>query len=144
MNETLSSGATPIFKFFLPPFVLLAFAALFISVLDEGVGSVFICLALICFFAFIVWQFLVPLKRVVATHHGLVINNYRTSITVPYTEIMQVTRALKRLDVIEVAFRSDTPFGRTIIFMAGARLFWWPEHPVVSFLRRRAGLDPAT
>jgi hypothetical protein len=86
-------------------------------------------------------QFLVPLKAVSAVQDGLVITNYRRTIHVPWQAIRAVHRAIRRWDIVEVLFHEPTPFGRTIVFMAGARAFWWSEHPVVAFLSRRAGLS---
>jgi hypothetical protein len=143
VGRTLSSDVTPIFKFVLPAIILISFAALGVTMLEEGVGNLLLVVIGGAFVGFLLHEYLLPLKRVVVTAHGLTVSNYRTTISIPFSEIAAVARAYKQWDIVEIGFRSETPFGRSIIFMAGARFFWLSEHPVVAFLRRRAGLDPA-
>jgi hypothetical protein len=142
-GRTLSSDVTPLFKFALPALILIGFGALGVAVAEEGVGSLLLIVLAGAFVSFLVHEYLLPLKRVSATAHGLTVSNYRTTISIPFTEIAAVARAYKPWDIVEIGFRSETQFGRSVMFMAGARFFWLSEHPVVAFLRRRAGLDPA-
>ena len=152
MNENwegraLSSGATPLFKFVLPAAIFVSLFALGAASLidaEERAGAlVFICIGA-AVIGFLVHEYLLPLKRVVATAHGLSISNYRTTISVPFREIAAVARAYRRWDIVEIGLRSETRFGRSVMFLAGARFFWFSEPPVVAFLRRRAGLDPGS
>ena len=140
MTESLSSRATPLFKFFLAPFLPLAVAAFALSLPAEATWQVVVALAIAALAAFLAWRYLLPLKHVVAIQGSLIVSNYRTSITVPYTEIESVLRVNEYWDVVRIAFRSETPFGSAILFMASFRLFRWSEHPVVGNLKRRAGL----
>jgi hypothetical protein len=142
MERQLSSVITPIFKYVLPVFAFSALAAVPFAALSGGfVAILFALIAVVLgFLAFKV--FIAQLRRVVATQHGLRVSDARTSVEVPYSEIEAVTRVAKRWDIIEVGFRTSTPFGKAIKFMAGARFSWSPEHPVVALLRERAGLAP--
>jgi hypothetical protein len=142
VERQLSSDITVVFQIVLPALVLPALAALVFVSFSEGIGASLWALFALAFVSFAFREFIAPLKRVVATQHGLHISGFRVSFQVPYTEIEAVTRVAKRYDIIEVVFRNATPFGRAVKFMAGARFFWWSEHPVVAFLRERAGLAP--
>ena len=143
MERQLSSNITLVVQFVLPLCGGPLLAALVIEALGQGVAATFFALLIVAFVILAFREFIAPLKRVVATQDGLHIIGFRASCRVPYAEIEAVTRVAKRYDIIEVVFRNETAFGRAVKFMAGTRLvWWWSEHPVVAFLRHRAGLAP--
>ena len=137
MQRALSSELTPFFKFALPVLAFVGGGALIFSALEDGWGMAVFVLVLIGFLGFATSQFLAPLKRVVALEHKLLVSNYRSSVEVPYFEIESVSRVIRRWDIVEVVFRNDTAFGRSVVFMAPMRAFWFGDPPVVAFLRLR-------
>jgi hypothetical protein len=138
MKRLLSTELTPLFKFFLPGLGAVGVLFPLASAFSDGWGMTLFALGVITFLALGVWHFLVPLKHVVALEHSLSVSNYRETIEVSYFEIESVSRILRRYDIVQVVFRSNTPFGRAILFMAPMRAFWFGDPPVVAFLRLRA------
>jgi len=138
MKRLLSSELTPLFKIYLPGLSVVGAIFLLVSAFSDGWGIALFALGLIAFYTVAVWQFLVPLKRVVALEHSLSVSNLRHTVEVPYFEIESVSRIWRRYDIIQVVFRNNTPFGRAILFMAPMRAFWFGDPPVVIFLRLRA------
>jgi hypothetical protein len=138
-GRTLSSGATPVFKFVFPALIVGSLVAFVIAFAPSGgAGNHLLFVVAGASAGFLLHEYLLPLKRVVATAHGLGISNYRTTIVVPFAEIA-TAHAYKRWGIVEVIFRSQTPFGRSVTFLAEGRFFRVSEHPVVEFLRRRVG-----
>jgi hypothetical protein len=142
VERQLSTAITPVFKYVLPVFAFLALAAVPFAAVPGGFVVILFALIAMVLGVLAFKVFIAPLRRVVATQHGLRVSDARISVEVPYSEIEVVTRVAKRWDIIEVVFRTTTPFGKAIKFMAGARFSWSPEHPVVALLRERAGLAP--
>jgi hypothetical protein len=142
VERQLSSAITPVFKYVLPVFAFLALAEVPFAAMSGGFVAILFALIAVVLGVLAFKVFIAPLRRVVATQHGLRVSDARTSVEVPYSEIQAVTRVAKRWDIIEIVFRTTTPFGKAIKFMAGARFSWSPEHPVVALLRERAGLAP--
>jgi hypothetical protein len=138
-GRTLSSNATPVFKFVLPALIIGSLVAFVIAFAPAGgAGNHLLFVIAGAFAGFLLHEYLLPLKRVIATAHGLSISNYRTTIAVPFTEIV-TAHAYKRWGIVEVIFRGQTQFGRSVRFVAEMRSFSLSEHPVVEFLRRRVG-----
>jgi hypothetical protein len=110
-DRTLSSDATPVFKFVLPTLIVGALAAFVIAFAPAGgAGNHLLFVIAGAFAGFLLREYLLPLKRVIATAHGLSISNYRTTIAAPFTEIA-TAHAYKRWGIVEVIFRSETPVG---------------------------------
>src|ERR1022692_264487 len=118
-----SSDAPPIFKFVLPVLIGVGFLTLALATVEGGIGPVLFMVAVGVVIGFLVHEYLPPLKRVAAPQHGLTIGNYRSTIAVPFTDVSAVARAYKRWDIVEIGFRTETQFGRSVVFMAGARIF---------------------
>jgi hypothetical protein len=142
VERQLSSDFAPAFKYVLPVFAFPVLAAVLFAAVSGGFVAILFALIAGALGVLAFKVFIAPLRRVVATQHGLRVSDARTSVEVPYSEIEAVTRVAKRWDIIEVVFRTTTPFGKAIKFMAGVRFSWSPEHPVVALLRERAGLAP--
>jgi len=142
VERQLSSSITPVFKYVLPVFAFLALAAVPFAAVSGGFVALLFAIIAVVLGVLACKVFIAPLRRVVATQHGLRVSDARTSIDVPYSEIQAVTRVAKRWDIVEVVFRTTTPFGKAVKFLAGVRFAWSPEHPVVALLRERAGLAP--
>jgi hypothetical protein len=138
MKRLLSSELTPLFRIYLPGLGAVGAMFLLVSALSDGWEMGLFALGLFGFYAVMVWQFLVPLKRVVALEHSISVSSLRHTVEVPYFEIESVSRIWRRYDIIQVVFRNNTPFGRAILFLAPMRVFWFGDPPVVMFLRLRA------
>lgn len=164
MSRTLSSRATPLLKFVLPPFWIGA-AGYVIGllwmhperVLGEA-GSAAGTLALQgLFFALVIgsllilWAFVLPLKRVQLAADGLRVSNFVRETTIPFSAIARVRQNwLPTFRLITLDMRAQTPLGRRVIFMPAVpqRMAFWRaeyrrEDEMVRELRSLAGLaDP--
>ena len=91
--------------------------------------------------AFILWG-CAGLKRVRMDSVNLYISNYLREISVPLTMISDVTEnRWINIHPGTIHFRNATRFGQKVTFMPTIRLFGlWSSHPVVTELRRHAGL----
>lgn len=97
----------------------------------------------------IVFAFVVPLKRVHLTADGLRVSNYQREVIIPFRDIAGVRQSwLPTFRLVTIELRTDTPLGRSFIFMpAGAQrfAFWRPEYrredQLLSELRQLAGLS---
>ena len=76
---------------------------------------------------------------------GLVVSNYFREVRIPRRKISGVSEnRLLNHHPVTITLREDLGFGRRITFMPTARFFaLWSSHPVVSELRRWAGLRDA-
>lgn len=158
MERTLSIAHTGILKFVLPPLwigvagyaIWQAWSRPDRAFDGEPPGTVLIWLLTALFAASlaILFAFVVPLKRVRLTPDGLQVSNYRRQITIPFRDIAGVHQNwLPTYRLITVDLRTETPFGRRIIFMpAGAQrfAFWRPDYRqedrLLGELRQLAGL----
>jgi hypothetical protein len=88
---------------------------------------------------FIYW-FCVRLKRVRIDDEALYISNYLKEVRVPLRDIAEVSEnRWVNIHPVTIEFRSDTEFGRSIMFMPQMRWsFGWSSHPVVAELREAA------
>ena len=165
MLRTISSRATPLLKFALSPFWVGAVGyALWLlwlypeRALDEGESTAvtrtlqWVFLALFAGSLLILLVFVVPLKRVRLGADGLRVSNYAREITIPFSAIARVQQNwLPTFRLITVHLRTETPFGRRLIFMPAVprlRAFWrreyWKEDELVRELRSLAGLPDPT
>jgi hypothetical protein len=78
-----------------------------------------------------------PLKAVRVDDEALYISNFRREVRVPLAEVESVAvEGWSTSQVVKIAFRSDTPVGRKIVFMPKLRFFAFREPPVVAELQR--------
>ncbi len=83
------------------------------------------------------------LKKVRIDDERLYVSNYNQEISVPLSAIASVTESRwGKITPVTVNFRMTTEFGRSIVFIAKARLVSWGSHPVVEELRSAARLPP--
>jgi hypothetical protein len=84
--------------------------------------------------------FLTPLKRVVLRRSELEISNYRRTITVPLSQVADVTQAVWFAGRVTIEFTEPTPFGYTATFLPSTRrrFAFWKEDDFVTELRSLA------
>ena len=92
--------------------------------------------------AFVLWLS-ANLKRVRIDNGFLYISNYRKEITIPLSQIREVTEnRWINTHPVTIHFRTITEFGEKITFMPTIRLFgFWSSHPVVQELRSAANVQ---
>jgi len=166
--RTLSSAQTFVMKFIFPVgwigALTLFTLTLFLSSGQDGQSAVanmkwFFLLLTIVGPVVIWWEGCVRVKRVRMDARALYISNYSTEITVPLTNVAEVSenRWLDihfdafvtpvtiqfQSDTVTIQFHSDTEFGSQVTFMPKTRWFAsWSSHPVVEEIRLAA--DRAT
>ena len=154
MYRTLSSAQTFWMKFVFPVLWIGGFAvgttAMFLAgegLHDRGGQSppsemkwIFLLVTL-AGSAFIYWA-CVRLKRVSIDGSSLVISNYLKEIVVPLQELESVSEnRWINIHPVTLAFRRETDFGRSVVFMPRMRWFsFLSSHPVVDELCTAAGL----
>src|SRR5688572_29250854 len=151
MLRTLSIRPTPLLKFALPPLwiggVGYAIWLLWVHperVLDAEPGAATLALqwfflALFALSLFLLFAFVVPLKRVQLASDGLRVSNYMREITIPFSAIARVRQNwLPTFRLITLDLRTQTPLGRRVIFMPAVpqlMAFWranyWHEDELV-------------
>jgi hypothetical protein len=149
MNErTISSSLTPLMKFVFPIvwISLFGFGTLAIFLIDfHGQGikppPKWIFLAGWVLASIILWRSCMRLKKVRVGVDAIYVSNFQKEIRIPFEEIINVTEnRWINIRPITIYFRSETIFGRHIIFMPTRRFSIWQAHPVVGELRTLAHL----
>jgi hypothetical protein len=85
------------------------------------------------------------LKAVRTDDEALYISNFRREIKVPVAEIESVAvEGWSTSQVVKVTFRSDTAFGRNIVFMPKLRFMALGDPPVVAELQHLGACPPQT
>jgi hypothetical protein len=83
-----------------------------------------------------------PLKMVRLDDEALYLSNFRREIRVPLTELESVGGSHWSISqVVTLGFRSETAFGRRILFMPKLRWLSFGEPPVVGELQRMIGVS---
>ncbi|HMA94677.1 MAG TPA: hypothetical protein VKP30_18430 [Polyangiaceae bacterium] len=136
MRETLSSANTFFYKVVFPVLWIGGFtigtAMLFLTGVDARQDArltpppdmkwMFLVATLVGS-AFIYWG-CVRLKRVALDGHRLYISNYLKEVVVPLQELECVSEnRLVNIHPVTLSFRSETEFGRRVVFMPRVRLF---------------------
>src|SRR5688572_25103621 len=164
MLRTLSSRATALLKFALPPLWVGAVGYVLWLLWQNpervlgGGESAAVTLALQWFFLalfagslLILLAFAVPLKRVRLGADGLHVSNYLRDITIPFGDIARVRQNwLPTFRLVTLDVRTPTPLGQRVVFMPAVsrRIAFWradyrSEDALVRELRSLAGLtDP--
>jgi expansin (peptidoglycan-binding protein) len=85
---------------------------------------------------FFILKLCAGLKRIKVDSRHLYISNYLREITVPLTQIENVTEnSWINIHPVTIHFRGDTEFGQRVTFMPKVRYFGgWRSHPVVDEL----------
>ena len=148
MRRKLSSQMTFLLKFIFPviwvPFFgLSTFWIVIVGLQDTQVllpalGFVF---AWIAGSAFLYWS-CIRLKEVSVNDRQLYVSNYRKEITIPLTEISDVTENVwLNIHPVTIHLSSPSEFGSKIVFMPTYRYFvFFGSHPVVDELKKISGL----
>jgi len=148
-DQRLSSVGTIAYKYlvtavYLSPLVVWAFA----EYVYGNPKSCWVAVPVFALIAVYCFVFYFPLKRVSALPEGLRISNYISTITVPYSQILEV-RECKWVNIRPITIRLKQPckFGRAIRFMPRGQflILLWRDHPVATFLRekiRHGSSDP--
>jgi hypothetical protein len=90
--------------------------------------------------AALLWALGVRLKVVRIEQGHLIISNYRSEISVPFSEISDVAEnRLINIHPVRIYFRHKTKFGNSIVFMPTTMLWTFARHPVVAELKRLSG-----
>jgi hypothetical protein len=85
------------------------------------------------------------LKSVKLDDEALYVSNFRREIRVPLTEIDTVAvEGWSTSQVVAITFRSDTAFGRKIVFMPQLRFMTFSKPPVVGELQQLAACHQPT
>lgn len=77
------------------------------------------------------------LKEVSADNENLYISGGKTEARIPFDQVESVYQSFWQRgnpDTVAITFKSDTIFGRKIIFMAPIRIATFTEHPIVDEL----------
>jgi hypothetical protein len=106
-------------------------------VLSEAAHVVWFVLPLLIFGAVVIWIFVAPLKVVRIDHAALYVSNYRKEIRIPLSQVDDVIDAwIVNIYPITIFFRTETEFGRQIVFMPTVRLLGsFGRHPIVDELQ---------
>jgi hypothetical protein len=142
--KTLSSSSTVLYKFILPTLWILGFGAgtLFTWFSSNDSSLTFLVAWII---GSIVWVTVCcPLKRVRIGKEKLYISNYIHEIIVPFSAIKDVTE-IRWINIrpVTIHFSCPNEFGTKVKFMPEGMTAFWKPHPVVSELKRQAGLEEA-
>jgi hypothetical protein len=141
MPRRISSQSTALHKFVVPcVFVLVSiFLIVFARETTGGppnlIASVALRLMFLPFVVVVFW-FFAPLKTVSLVGENLCVSNYRTEITVPLSEVLDVREiVLTEPRRVTIYLRNRTEFGKKIVFLAPYRFFAvWTPHPLVDEL----------
>jgi hypothetical protein len=142
--KTLSSRQTFFVKIVLPAFWIGSFAAItitmFASDLDLDPDAAFmkwIFLSATVAGTLFFWWIYMRLKRVRMDDNALYVSNYKTEITVPLSNVAEVTgRRWMNNQQVTIKFYSETEFGSHIVFMPRLRFSnLWSPHPVIGEIR---------
>jgi len=139
--ETLSSRFTFVYKyvfttFWIAGFVYFGFKLLFADASGGWLSRIFGPLGAVgC--AYLIWLSFGSLKRVQLGPTSIEISNYRDSISVPLSEIADVSEnpLPRQWRIVTVKFRHPTPFGRSIEFMPPYSFMTYSEHEATKRLR---------
>jgi hypothetical protein len=152
--RTLSSGQTFFIKFVFPIMLICVLGILTILIWLRSMQDTactcncieperkWLLLALLIFSsAFTLWTG-AGLKKVRLDQEFLYISNYRREIRVPLNMVRSVTEnRWINIHPVTIHFRAPTEFGEKVKFMPTARLGSFSSHPVVSELRKAAGIQ---
>jgi hypothetical protein len=138
--RTISSAQTFLAKFIVPVFWAGIFAMRTVSEFWSGQGHNYDMDRPFWYFgviALIIFCFCVRLKRVRMDDHALYVSNYRTEITVPLSNVAEVSGSRwVNNQQVTIRFHSATVFGSQIVFIPWWRpLGFWSIHPVVGEIR---------
>ncbi len=148
MKRQISSKITFISKIGVPSFVLFGWGlAIFALLFDSGkngqlplplaVKVLFPALFLVIF-AVIFWLSM-RLKAVSVDDKFLYISNYLKEISVPFSNIQNITELRLRGHPVTIHFKEKTEFGSKITFLPKMRFFNFARsHPVVAELKELA------
>ena len=97
-----------------------------------------------CVGVLMVVRFCDRLKRVCIDSEKLYVSNFGEETSVPFNEIREVKQNLWiNIQPVTICFRAPTVFGDSVTFMPERqfRFQFWRPHPIVSELKRLAGLE---
>ena len=144
MPRRISSLLTFFHKFGLPVLFIISFLDVMVTFLtvrrpSSFLDMIFVFLVAILFVGYTVWLGW-ALKKVSIDNDNLYVSNYRKEITIPLSEIADVTEFLfSESRRVTIHLRKPTEFGQKIIFLATYRLFsFFSAHPIVEELRQIA------
>jgi hypothetical protein len=145
MKRELSSKQTFLLKIILPVFIIIIFAASFLMLLISSRRTEFLPL-IIMFPVLLVVSLLamrltlMKYKKVSIDEQFLYVSNYRKEITIPVSDIADVTEVKWfRTRPITIHLKNDSQFGRKIVFtpkLNGFRIF--ADNPFVAELKELA------
>jgi hypothetical protein len=152
MKRNVSSGLSGLFKF-LPVALLSLFGfvtvCLFLSDFAGKSGAsdaqnlkwVFLILTVVL--SALILPKCAPLKEVSIDEQNLYVSNYFNEIAIPFADVSDVTENIWwNFHPVTVHLKRRSVFGDKIIFMPEQALLWFGgSHPVVSQLKRLAGLE---
>ena len=146
MKRTISSSQTILMKIifpmiWIPLFGMGALTVLFSPSNDLTFPKLYFLFLWIVGSAFIYWL-CIRLKKVSVDGGFLYVSNYVKEITVPLTEIYDVTENVWiNIHPVTIHLKFPSEFGDKIRFMPKTRFFaWFSSHPIVSELQELATL----
>jgi hypothetical protein len=142
-EEVLSSSWTFFHKYVFTTNWTLGFGlgtlAMFVGPFTDPDGHRWIFLSGFVLGSTFLWATLPRLKRVALRDGALVVSNYRKEIVVPLGDIDRVSQnQWLSWRPITLSLRTETPFGRSIVFMPPFSWALFSEHDVVHRLRKLA------
>jgi hypothetical protein len=142
MRRTLSSLQTIPLKIFSPIVWIFALGLAlnrFLGVFQsEDQAGKWIFLGFLVLYSLQTWECM-RLKTIDVDDHNLYIGNFTKEISVPLSEILNVTpKRWPRWQVVTIHLKSSSEFGNKIEFIPKARFFAFGQHPVVRELKALA------
>ena len=148
MKRQLSSKQTFLLKIILPSVFITMWLAMTLAIIftarkDELLPLVFIFPALAVFGTAAMYFSVMKYKKVAVDGRFLYVSNYRKEITIPVSEIADVTEVKWiRTRPITIHLKNDSEFGRKIVFtpkLDGFRIF--ADNPFVAELKELAAIQ---
>ncbi|MGE0325176.1 MAG: hypothetical protein AB7K71_01380 [Polyangiaceae bacterium] len=136
--HTLSSEFTFIQKFGVPLVLFIGLSlGVFEAIRTHAPVPVFVILTACVVFAWLlIRRRSFPLKRVTATHGGLLVSNFVQEIAIPYSQIADVYMEYGgRHSTVTLVLKAPSRFGLYIDFIPHVFIPPWHPHPVLAFIR---------
>jgi hypothetical protein len=140
MNKTISSDVTFFFKIVFPSVWIGGFAfGTFCHFIYNMPEKWIFLIALLIGTVFLV-PLCMPLKRVMIDGNKLIVSNYLKTISIPLSEIEQVTENIFiSIRPVWIHLKNATEFSTKIMFMPKTRLCIFTSHPIVKELKELSG-----